>query len=92
MKQKQLILASLAVAALIAAVGLWLARSGAGAERSTGVESNTAYNPTLERQANLGDTNNSRPRLAPPDQTRRFREFTPEQRVEFARKGHGPGG
>ena len=31
-------------------------------------------------------------RLAPPDPNRRFADFTPEQRVEFARKGHGPGG
>jgi hypothetical protein len=30
--------------------------------------------------------------LRPPDPTRRFTDFTPEQRVEFARKGHGPGG
>jgi hypothetical protein len=30
--------------------------------------------------------------LRPPDPNRRFSDFTPEQRVEFARKGHGPGG
>ena len=29
---------------------------------------------------------------APPEPNRRFANFTPEQRVEFARKGHGPGG
>ena len=28
----------------------------------------------------------------PPDPSRRFTDFTPEQRVQFARKGHGPGG
>ena len=28
----------------------------------------------------------------PPVPNRRFTDFTPEQRVEFARKGHGPGG
>ena len=28
----------------------------------------------------------------PPEPNRRFADFTPEQRVEFARKGHGPGG
>jgi hypothetical protein len=39
-----------------------------------------------------GEMDHSPTRLAPPDPTRRFREFTPEQRVEFARKGHGPGG
>jgi len=39
---------------------------------------------------------NNRPKpghmLSPPDPIRRFVDFTPEQRVEFARKGHGPGG
>jgi hypothetical protein len=30
--------------------------------------------------------------LRPPEPNRRFSDFTPEQRVEFARKGHGPGG
>jgi len=36
----------------------------------------------------------ARPRqmLLPPELNRRFKDFTPEQRVEFARKGHGPGG
>ena len=31
-------------------------------------------------------------RLAPPVPNRRFTDFTPEQRVQFARQGHGPGG
>ncbi len=30
--------------------------------------------------------------LRPPNLNRRFLDFTPEQRVEFARQGHGPGG
>jgi hypothetical protein len=30
--------------------------------------------------------------LRPPDPSRRFTDFTPEERVQFARKGHGPGG
>jgi hypothetical protein len=29
---------------------------------------------------------------SPPELNRRFKDFTPEQRVEFARRGHGPGG
>lgn len=33
-----------------------------------------------------------RPALRPPEPNRRFSDFTPEQRVEFARRGHGPGG
>ena len=28
----------------------------------------------------------------PPDPSRSFRDHTPEQRVDFARKGRGPGG
>lgn len=39
-----------------------------------------------------GQMPNSPPRLAPPDPYRRFTDFTPEQRVQFARQGHGPGG
>src|SRR6185369_11129778 len=30
--------------------------------------------------------------LQPPIPNRRFTDFTPEQRVQFARQGHGPGG
>lgn len=30
--------------------------------------------------------------LRPPDPNRKFENFTPEQRVQFARQGHGPGG
>jgi hypothetical protein len=93
MKRKHLILAT---AALLAAGGLWLARSGwrsdhsalpktaadAGFnEPSNGPESGQTLNPQ-----NPGRT------LAPPNQIRKFQEFTPEQRVEFARRGHGPGG
>ena len=39
-----------------------------------------------------GGKPNPGPMLRPPIPNRRFTEFTPEQRVEFARKGHGPGG
>lgn len=45
----------------------------------TGPESQTGTNPP-------------RPMLRPPEPNRRFMDFTPEQRVEFARRGHGPGG
>jgi hypothetical protein len=30
--------------------------------------------------------------LRPPDPNRHFTDFTPEQRVQFARQGQGPGG
>jgi len=39
-----------------------------------------------------GQVLNSPARLAPPIPNRRFTDFTPEQRVQFARQGHGPGG
>jgi len=34
----------------------------------------------------------SRPKLQPPSPNRLFLDFTPEERVQFARQGHGPGG
>jgi hypothetical protein len=84
----------LAIAALLAAGGLWLARSGRPLDNIASGESSTGA--AVERaSAQPGETLNSSNRVqmhAPPDQTRKFREFTPEQRVEFARKGHGPGG
>lgn len=94
MKRKRL---SLAVAALIAAGGLWFTRStwrpnadapSRGIDNSSmdiGVE-------TSHDQSKPGQAPHPPARLAPPNPTRRFIEFTPEQRVEFARKGHGPGG
>src|SRR5262249_15939179 len=108
MKPKHL---SLAIAALLAAGGLWFAWSAwrtdqfASHKSSTGVGSKTVGEPA--------DTSNEKPgenlgrgepkvsppgqpkpgqMLRPPDPNRRFSDFTPEQRVEFARKGHGPGG
>ena len=75
----------LAIVALVAAGGLWLARS---AWRAHAVQKSSM---------DVGlKTPDGRPKPGqmprPPDQTRRFTDFTPEQRVEFARKGHGPGG
>jgi hypothetical protein len=107
MKAKHL---SLAIAALLAAGGLWLARSAwrtHAVEKSNPVEMPRDRALTTEgvpddlRRAGgpEADRENSRPparkpgqMLRPPDPTRRFTDFTPEQRVEFARKGHGPGG
>ena len=101
MRRKHLFLA---IAALLAAGGLWLGRSawrsdhfashkssiGVGFNSSTGVSFKTSHGrPTpgqMLHSPNPGHT------LAPPNPTRRFTEFTPEQRVEFARRGHGPGG
>jgi len=82
MKAKHLFLA---LAALLAAGGLWLARSAwrthAFHKSSMGVGFKTPHGPPKPGQM-----------LRPPDPSRRFTDFTPEQRVEFARKGHGPGG
>ena len=75
----------LAIAALLAAGGLWFAwsawRTPASPKSSMGVGFKTPDGPPKPGQM-----------LRPPDPTRRFADFTPEQRVEFARKGHGPGG
>jgi len=93
MKRKPLFLA---LAAIVAAGGFWFARSISRSNQSASPEANVALGlktPAGNLQSDpMIKSTNSRPTLAPPDQTRRFREFTPEQRVEFARKGHGPGG
>ena len=82
MKAKHL---SLAIAALLAAGALWLAwsawRTHSFYKSSMGVGLNTPHGPPKPGQM-----------LRPPEPNRRFTDFTPEQRVEFARKGHGPGG
>ncbi len=82
MKAKHLFLA---IAALLAAGGLWLAgsawRTHTFHKSSMGVDSKTLHGPPKPGQM-----------LRPPDPNRRFTDFTPEQRVEFARQGHGPGG
>jgi hypothetical protein len=113
MKAKHL---SLAIAALLAAGGLWLARSAwrthAFHKSSKGVGFNTPNGPSFDpnsaaslpeaSQTGPAPGSNNRPtpgqvlnapaRLAPPVPNRRFTDFTPEQRVQFARQGHGPGG
>ena len=82
MKAKHL---SLALAALLAAGGLWLAwpawRAHAFHKSTMGASFKTPHGPPKPGQL-----------LRPPDPNRLFMGFTPEQRVEFARQGHGPGG
>jgi hypothetical protein len=96
MKRKHL---SLAIAALLAAGGLWFAwsawRTHASPKSSMGVGFKTPHGQKSSMEVGF-ETPDGRPKpgqkLRPPDPTRRFMDFTPEQRVEFARKGHGPGG
>ncbi len=101
---------SLAVAALLAAGGLWFAVSawrapashkpslGAGIETPRGAASGPDRAASLPGASHTGPApgpnNRSEPDqvLRPPDPSRRFLDFTPEQRVQFARQGHGPGG
>jgi hypothetical protein len=89
MKRKHLFLT---IVVLLAAGALWFGRS-------TRRTSSVFHNSSMDIHAKMpdepskpGEMLDSHARLAPPDQSRRFRDFTPEQRVEFARKGHGPGG
>jgi hypothetical protein len=91
MKTKHL---SLPIAALLVAAGLWLARSRHTDLRTHALKKTTtgARVETQHGQPRAGQLSNSPARLAPPDPSRRFRDFTPEQRVQFARQGHGPGG
>jgi hypothetical protein len=82
MKAKRLFLP---IAALLAAGGLWLAwttwRTPAPRTLSRGVGLETPHGQPKPGQM-----------LRPPDPSQRFTDFTPEQRVQFARQGHGPGG
>jgi hypothetical protein len=82
---------SLAIAALLAAGGLWFAGS---AWRPHGLQKPSigVGNKTPHGGPKPGQMLNPPARLAPPDPNRRFTDFTPEQRVQFARQGHGPGG
>lgn len=79
---------------LLAAAALWIARSGGDAEQNAIESANSANaaNAQITEGRRPGQTNVHGPRHSEADQTRRFRDFTPEQRVEQARKGHGPGG
>jgi hypothetical protein len=103
MKRKYLFLA---IAALLAAGGLWFL---AFHKPSTGAGSKTPRAQALAPSIILNDSrrvsgpdaglensklSNPKPgqMLRPPVPNRRFTDFTPEQRVQFARQGHGPGG
>jgi hypothetical protein len=107
MKAKHLFLA-IAVLLVAAGLWLALtaSRSHASQKLSVGISSKTQRDSNFDpkRAASLpsasqkgqiaGVTNRPQPghMLRPPDPSRRFRDFTPEQRVKFARQGHGPGG
>jgi hypothetical protein len=96
MKAKHL---SLPITALLAAGGLWFAwsawRTQAFHESSNRVGFETPHGNESSMSAGVKSPQGQpkpgqMPR--PPEPNRRFMDFTPEQRVEFARKGHGPGG
>lgn len=115
MKAKYLLLPT---AAILAAGGLWFARTawrahadqettttlgpGSKTPRGSNFDPNSAASlPSasqegpaldLDNQHQSGQMSDSPVDLAPPNPTRRFTDFTPEQRVQFARQGHGPGG
>ena len=108
MKAKHLFLAILAV---LAAGGLWLARSARRSDQFVSHKSSTGAE--LKSISENADTGGEKPGENPggpepkvssrgqpnlgqmpgaPEPNRRFTGFTPEQRVQFARQGHGPGG
>ncbi|HTI70824.1 MAG TPA: hypothetical protein VMF06_12720 [Candidatus Limnocylindria bacterium] len=91
MKNKRL---SLAIALLLAAGGLWLTRSAwrTPAVQESSTEAGIETPAGQPKAGQMPPSPNPGQMLRPPDQARKFMEFTPEQRVEFARKGHGPGG
>lgn len=77
MKRKPLFLA---MVALLAAGGLWLARTAWRTQ---------AFDRSSRAVGNSAPPSNSQPgqMLQPPDPNRRFRDLTPEERVQRARKG-----
>jgi hypothetical protein len=77
MKSKHLFLA---IAALLAAGGLWLARTGRRAHEDTKSSMDVSVK-TPREQPKPGQM------LRPPDPNRRFRDLTPEERVKLARRG-----
>jgi hypothetical protein len=114
MKAKHLVLA---IAALLAAGGLWFAwrthtahKSSVGADMKTPRRMSEKPKVVMDgradqerRDLNQGseagtarydERGGPKPgqMLRPPVPNRRFTDFTPEQRVQFARQGHGPGG
>jgi hypothetical protein len=89
MKRKRI---PVAVVAALLVGGLWFARMGGPEKATAGVSVETAEGQARSGEPKPDQMGNRPVRLAPPNQTRRFKEYTPEQRVEFARKGHGPGG
>ena len=92
MKLKRLSLAVVAV--LAAGSGWWLSRSDSRTPASNKLNAVVVHEMDDRRPQDSGPHGQPKPgqRHQPPDPTRLFRDFTPEQRVEFARKGHGPGG
>lgn len=75
----------LTAAALLGVVGWWFAQPARHAQPMA------PSDQTVRREIQ-GDASGAGHILQAPDPTRHFTDFTPEQRVEFARRGHGPGG
>src|SRR4051812_40845398 len=100
MKAKHLFLA---IAALLAAGGVWFLafhKSGMGemprgqalAPSSSLDDVRRVSEPEAGREHSRPSSPKPGQMLRPPNPNRRFTDFTPEQRVQFARQGHGPGG
>jgi hypothetical protein len=76
MKRKHLFLAILA---LLTAGGIWFARSA--------WRQNALHNSSIDVGLQADGGRNPGQMLRPPDPIRQFRDLTPEQRVQRARKG-----
>lgn len=82
MKRKYLFLA---IAALLVAGALWFGRSAWRTSASDPSSMGVKVQMPRDRDDQAGPKVNHT--LRPPDHNRRFRELTPEQRVDLARKG-----
>ena len=92
MKRTHVLLAVVAILAV-----LWWMRSTPPAEPPNGTEIGAAEPVAVEPRGPVATAPTAgapphEPVLRPPNPSQRFIDFTPEKRVEFARRGYGPGG
>jgi hypothetical protein len=93
MKSKQLFLA---IALLLVAAGLWYGRTALQTDEpaESSLSARPANQETNGRDVPVTSTNGhaNQHKMMPPDELRKFRDLSPEQRVRRARNPNGVGG